>query len=80
MQKIVNLRKYDTDRDNLVSEYSPILPVTASLWYRERLYQRQDGRWYLHGLGNRHSPWSTEGIVPLTERGATQWLAEREDV
>lgn len=89
MKKIIQGRLYDTETAKKCGEYEPNPYQSDFHWYRESLYQKKNGEFFLHGEGNAASPycktvaqneWSSgEKIIPLTYDGAAKWTEEHLD-
>jgi hypothetical protein len=88
MRKIIHGKVYDTDTARLVGEWSADMSVTDFDWYREELYQKKTGEYFVWGEGNARSPYAQhsydawvggEGIAPVSYDGARQWAEDHLD-
>ena len=85
MNKIINGKRYDTDRASLVGEDSYSNSRDFNHWY-EALYQKRTGEFFLYGEGGPMSKyaetigqneWSGgEKIMPLSVEAAKKWAEE----
>lgn len=85
MKKIIAGKKYDTDTAKCVGSYQYSYPNDFH-WYREELYQKKTGEFFIYGEGGALSEyretislnqWSGgEAIKPLTYSEAQQWAEE----
>lgn len=87
MKKIINRKIYDTEKANLISEYSNGYSNSNFNHVYEGLYITGNGQYFLHVEGgpltqysesNGNSTWGIETIVILTPTEAYMWL-ERND-
>lgn len=86
MKKVINGRRYDTEKATKVGEGSASCSVTDFSYWTEELYQKRNGEFFLHGQGGpmtRYArridtnSWSGgEELLPLTADDAKAW-AER---
>lgn len=86
MKKIISNRVYDTSTARKVGEWSSDLPVNDFGWYREDLYRKKTGEYFLNGKGGPASPYrkmvgynaweGAEAILPVDYEQAREW-AER---
>lgn len=90
MKKIINGRKYDTETAKEIYYFdNGYCKVSDFKWYRETLYQKKTGEYFLHGEGNGLSPYKEyvpncgygrgEKIIPLSENGAKKWAEKNCD-
>lgn len=85
MNKIINGKRYDTDRASLVGEDSYSNSRDFNHWH-EALYQKRTGEFFLYGEGGPMSKyaetigqneWSGgEKIMPLSVEAAKKWAEE----
>ena len=90
MRKIINKKMYDTDTARLLAEYETDYRVNDFRWYREELYRKQTGEFFLYGEGNADSQYAkriygntwTSGkeIYPMSEEEARVWAETCVDV
>ena len=83
MKKIINNKRYDTEKAKRLAEYSPAgRPRNNYDFYEEALYIKRTGEYFLHGIGGpatRYAKavgdgWSGgEKIIPLSHDQARQW-------
>lgn len=85
MKKYINNRSYDTDTARACGscEHGEL---TTFRWYRETLYQKKTGEFFLYGEGNAASPYARlcpdnsrthgERITPMTFTDARMWAEE----
>lgn len=86
MKKVIRGRLYDTEKAVLVGEfYDEAMPEEDLSFYREELYRKRTGEYFLYGTGNAGSKYSVwrgstasgaEEIVPLTYKQAQEWAEE----
>ena len=86
MKKVIRGRLYDTEKAVLVGEfYDKAMPEEDLSFYREELYRKRTGEYFLYGRGNAGSKYSvwrgstasgTEKIIPLSYQQARQWAEE----
>ena len=85
MKKIINGKRYDTDTAKLIGEDWYSNRTDFSYW-REELYRKNTGEYFLHGEGGPNSryaesvgqnTWSGgEKIIPLSIEAAQKWAEE----
>lgn len=85
MKKRIDTRIYNTETAKRINEYTPygIYSVTDLKWFKEILYRKRNGEFFLYGEGNADSKYHfsspTGGceagfkIVPLTFDEAKEW-------
>ena len=88
MKKIINGRRYDTDSAKFLAEDSYSYRSDFH-WWRETLYRKNTGEYFLHGEGGPASKyaeavgmnkWSSgERIMPLSLTEAQKWAEEHLD-
>ena len=86
MKKVIRGRLYDTEKAVLVGEfYDEAMPGNDLAYYREELYRKRTGEYFLYGIGNAGSKYSvwrgstasgTEKIIPLSYQQAWEWAEE----
>ena len=85
MKKIIDGKKYDTETAKLKGSYSSGVNRTSFSFYKEELYQKKTGEWFLYGSGGATSKysecgdgysWGTDEIIRYSEADAKKW-AER---
>lgn len=88
MKKYFNGKVYDTDTAALLAEHEHSYKSQFD-WYRERLYRKRTGEFFLYGEGHAASPYCTycsdggtdpgEKICPLTYEEARAWAEQKLD-
>lgn len=85
MKKIINGKKYDTETATEICENEPIPNRTNFYWYREVLYKKKNGEFFIYGNGGPASKYCESGrnwactgskILPLSEQDA-KYFVER---
>lgn len=89
MKKIINNKRYDTEKAKKVAEYDNDTARSDFNFYHEDLYQKRTGEFFLYGQGNAASKYaerafpdgwqSGEKIVPLTVDEAKEWAERTQD-
>lgn len=89
MNKVIKGKRYDTNTAKAVVTYSADCPASDFSYYRETLYQKRTGEFFLHGRGNSASKYaescgqnswmSGEEIVPITTAKAQEWVEKHFD-
>lgn len=83
MKKIVNRKKYDTEKAEEIASWSNSLPVTDFSHCSETLYRTENGNYFLAGRGGAESRWNEKhggmwgagsGIKPLSDEEAADWM------
>ncbi len=83
MRKIIAGLAYDTDKAELVHDWSNSYPSSDFQSYEEALYKTSSGRWFLKYDGGALSKYSvpisggkqgSSGITVLSEEEAREWL------
>ena len=89
MKKIINMKRYDSKKSELVSTWSNG-GHRSDFWHcTESLYRTSGGNWFLHGEGGPLTRFACaceggrmttdgEDIVPITEDEVAAWLAEHD--
>lgn len=88
MKKIINGKRYDTDTAKVIAEHEEGY-VGDFAYYRETLYKKRGGEYFLHGYGHAASKYAEslgdnrwgagESIVPLTYDTAREWAEANMD-
>lgn len=82
MKKIINKKLYDTSTATCIAEYSGPARVSDFSFYRETLYRKRTGEYFIHGEGGARSRYASyeyglmswgEQILPLTYDTARDW-------
>lgn len=83
MKKVINGKLYNTETAKECAIYAPNPYQSDFSWYKETLYQKKTGEFFLHGKGNAASKYSRscgqnewcggESIIPLTYDVAKEW-------
>lgn len=86
MKKIINGKMYNTETAVKLGAGESCLPVNDFGYYKEALYRKRTGEYFLYGEGGARSKYATQrelnsfgpgdGFTPLTENEAKLW-AER---
>lgn len=89
MKKIINGKVYDTCTARLVAEHDSGHAANDFHWFREELYVKKTGEFFLFGKGHAASPYAHscpsggydpgEKIVPLTFEEAQSWAEKHLD-
>lgn len=89
MKKIINNKRYDTEKAKKVAEYDSDAARSDFNYYHEDLYQKRTGEFFLYGQGNAASKYadrafpdgwtSGEKITPLTIDQAKEWAERTQD-
>ena len=84
MKKIIEGIKYDTDTAKVIDTFCNGLPMTDFRYVDEKLYQKGNGEFFLHGNGGARSAYCTfysdgsvsggENIIPLSVDEAKEWV------
>lgn len=90
MKKIINGKKYNTETAKEIARSESNYFPSDFYWYRETLYQKKTGEYFLHGGGNAMSKYSLsvggngrvgdERIIPLSEEEAIEFAEKNLDV
>lgn len=85
MRKIIHGKVYDTSTARLVAEGENDVGKGDVHWYREQLYQKKTGEYFVWGEGGPGSPYAEhryggwygdEGINPVSYEEARQWAED----
>lgn len=89
MKKIINGKRYDTDTAREIGSWEPIANRRDFHWFREELYQKRTGEFFIYGVGNaaskyhrriEQSTWDgDERLIPLSYDEAREWCEEHLD-
>lgn len=88
MKKIINKKLYDTSTATCIAEYSGPARVSDFSFYRETLYRKRTGEYFIHGEGGARSRYASyeyglmswgEQILPLTYDTARDWAEHHMD-
>jgi hypothetical protein len=82
VKKIIQGKKYDTETAEFLGVDSHLAPNDLNYW-REELYRKKTGEFFLYGDGGANSKYSksvganqwmgSEAIIPYTEAEAKHW-------
>ena len=82
-RKIIDGKMYDTTTAKAVGSYSNTPYLTDFEYYRETLYRKRNGEFFLYGEGGPSSPYAEEvgtrewgygeRIIPMPEDDAKYW-------
>ena len=88
MKKIINKKLYDTSTATCIAEYSGPARVSDFSFYRETLYRKRTGEYFIHGEGGARSRYASyeyglmswgEQILPLTYDTSRDWAEHHMD-
>lgn len=88
MKKIIDGKRYDTEKAKCVASYENSYGINDFKHYSENLYLTTSGSWFLHGSGGPMTKYSKqagdatcagEDIIPMTEKEVIQWMEEHEE-
>lgn len=89
MKKVIKNRVYDTESAKKLADYEPSSNRSDFHWYKESLYLKKTGEFFLCGEGNAASKYRkavalnewcpAEKIIPLTYAEAQAWAEENLD-
>lgn len=87
MKKIINQKRYDTDKAKKVGCWENQYARNDFNWCQETLYRKKTGEFFLHGEGNASSKYAEscgnnswtggEKLIPLSYDKARQWAEEK---
>lgn len=89
MKKIINGKLYNTETAEMVGEYEKGRFRNDSGWYREELYRKRTGEFFLFGEGGGTSKYSAylvdakddgSKIIKLSIGEVKSWMEEHESV
>lgn len=86
MNKVIQGKKYDTQTAKLIGAYETNELENSDVWYREELYQKQNGEFFLTGQGGCKTQYAVpsttldfkagEKLEPLVVEEAEMWCEE----
>lgn len=85
MRKIIDGKSYDTDKAELIGEYESEFGMSDFKWFREELYRKRTGEYFIYGEGYAQSKYAKqaygmwragEAITPMSYDGARKWAEE----
>lgn len=87
MKQVINGKLYNTETAQFLTDYYSRFAVNDFNWYREELYIKKTGEYFLYGEGNAMSPYTEScgqsswtggsAIIPLTEIEAKKWVERK---
>lgn len=90
MKKIINGRKYDTEKATMLGEWSNMSDYRDFNYFCETLYRKRNGEYFLCGEGNAASKYAESmgqnswsggwAIMPLSYESAQQWAVDHLEV
>ena len=90
MQKIINGRMYNTNTATEIGWRENTANRGDYSYYREYLYRKKTGEFFLYGYGNAASGYCQlnanilyepgEKIIPISEEGAKTWVEQHCDI
>lgn len=75
MEKVIRKRLYSTEKATLVAK-NYVGSWGDPSGYEERLYQTEDGFFFLYGIGGCDSIYPSEKITPVSKVNAEAWLGK----
>ena len=86
MRKIINKKMYDTETAECVEEFENTPYKGNAHYYKELLYRKKTGEFFLYGHGNARTKYAAvtiggmyspdEKIIPLSEEEAKNWMEQ----
>ena len=86
MKKIINGKMYNTETAEEINDWENTPYNSNYIYFREYLYRKKTGEFFLYGYGNASSPYCEETadrmrspgekIVPISEEHAKTWVEE----
>lgn len=86
MKKVIKGKLYDTDKARLMGSYEYTAEGWGFNYYKEELYQKRSGEFFLYGEGGPASKYSepaglncwtgSADIIPLDYQSAREWAEE----
>lgn len=85
MRKVINGKRYNTATASYVGEATSSHPVNDFNYWKEELYQKKTGEFFLHGQGGGLSKYAEsygdskgygEKLIPLKEDEAKEWVED----
>ena len=90
MRKIINKKMYDTDTAEFVEVFENTPYRSNAYYFKEKLYRKKTGEFFLYGYGNAASKYCQSDavgmrepgkkIVPMSEDEAKTWVERYCDV
>lgn len=83
MEKIINQKRYNTETAKEVGNYAAPCASNDAEYWRETLYQKRTGEFFIHGEGGGSSRYANrladgwgwgERLVPLSYDEAREWV------
>jgi len=87
MKKTINGKRYDTEKAELIAEFSRSNPSDFN-YVSEKLYRTKIGNWFIAGEGGANSKyaklsgnssWGSSDITAITNSEALEWLQEHDE-
>ena len=87
MKKVINGKRYNSESAQRIAEHDSDFPVSDFRYWKETLYKKQTGEFFLHGEGNGLSKYAQsygdsmgqgEKLIPLTLEEAKEWAEHLE--
>ena len=85
MRRVINNKKYDTDKATVIGSWDDGMPGDFD-YICETLYKKRTGEYFVHGRGGARSRYAEEredgwfgggqSIMPLTVESAKKWAQE----
>tara|TARA_R110002074_G_scaffold267046_1_gene439314 strand:- start:66 stop:371 length:306 start_codon:yes stop_codon:yes gene_type:complete len=89
MKKVINGKMYNTETAKLIETHTYKYPSDFE-WFKESLYQKKTGEFFIDGEGGGLSKYAEEGatggwsygskVSPISEIEAKAWVEEHSDV
>ena len=85
MQAIIEGKRYDTEKAELIAEESSTHPVSDFKWWQEKLYRTKNGSWFMEAEGGPMTHYrktvgdnSTYGhkLYAMSETEVFNWLQQ----
>lgn len=90
MRKIINKKMYDTDTAEFVEVFENTPYRSNAYYFKEKLYRKKTGEFFLHGYGNALTRYAEvtiggmcspgEKIIPLTKEEVKNWVEQKGDI
>lgn len=89
MEAIIGGKRYNTDKADLIAEFTAAQSTSDFRWYTEGLYLSRRGAWFLAGRGHGLSPYRQRyidgwgqgsSVRPLSPAEAQAWLEEHDEI
>ncbi|MGA2661647.1 MAG: hypothetical protein ABSH34_29545 [Verrucomicrobiota bacterium] len=89
MKRILNMKRYDTEKSEMIAKWDNGGHRRDFRRCEETLYRTRNGNWFLHGEGGPFSQYAStceagrtktdgEELIPFTVQQAAAWLAEHD--